>query len=131
MNTFTNYANLIKPSFAPPAWVFGPVWAVLYFIIFSTYGYVFYHFLNKKLPFLVILPFILNLIFNFSFTYFQFGLRNNFLADIDIILVLITIVWMFIAIWPYYKPVVYLNIPYLLWVSFATVVQLSITYLNK
>jgi len=131
MNTFTNYANLIKPSFAPPAWVFGPVWAVLYFIIFSTYGYVFYHFLNKKLPFLVILPFILNLIFNFSFTYFQFRLRNNFLAAIDIILVLITIVWMFIAIWPYYKPVVYLNIPYLLWVSFATVVQLSITYLNR
>ena len=131
MNTFSNYANLIKPSFAPPAWVFGPVWAVLYFIIFSTYGYVFYQFLNKKLPFFVILPFLLNLIFNFSFTYFQFGLKNNVLAAIDIILVLITIVWMFIAIWPYYKPVVYLNIPYLLWVSFATVVQLSITYLNR
>ena len=131
MNTFTNYANLIKPSFAPPAWVFGPVWAVLYLIIFSTYGYVFYQFLNKKLPFLVILPFILNLIFNFSFTYFQFGLRNNFLASIDIVLVLLTIIWMFIAIWPFYKAVVYLNIPYLIWVSFATVVQLSITYLNR
>ena len=131
MNTFTNYANLIKPSFAPPAWVFGPVWAVLYFIIFSTYGYVFYQFLNKKLPFLVILPFILNLIFNFSFTYFQFGLRNNFLAAIDIVLVLLTIIWMFISIWPFYRVVVYLNIPYLIWVSFATVVQLSITYLNR
>ena len=131
MNTFSNYANLIKPSFAPPSWVFGPVWAVLYFIIFSTYGYVFYQFLNKKIPFLVILPFILNLIFNFSFTYFQFGLRNNFLASIDIVLVLLTIIWMFIAIWPYYKAVVYLNIPYLIWVSFATVVQLSITYLNR
>ena len=131
MNTFSNYANLIKPSFAPPSWVFGPVWAVLYSIIFSTYGYVFYQFLNKKLTFFVILPFLLNLIFNFSFTYFQFGLKNNILAAIDIILVLITIVWMFIAIWPYYKPVVYLNIPYLLWVSFATVVQLSITYLNR
>ena len=131
MNTFSNYANLIKPSFAPPSWVFGPVWAVLYSIIFSTYGYVFYQFLNKKLPFFVILPFLLNLIFNFSFTYFQFSLKNNVLAAIDIILVLITIVWMFIAIWPYYKPVVYLNIPYLLWVSFATVVQLSITYLNR
>ena len=131
MNTFSNYANLIKPSFAPPSWVFGPVWAVLYSIIFSTYGYVFYQFLNKKLPFFVILPFLLNLIFNFSFTYFQFSLKNNVLAAIDIILVLITIVWMFIAIWPYYKPVVYLNIPYLLWVSFATLVQLSITYLNR
>ena len=131
MNTFSNYANLIKPSFAPPSWVFGPVWSVLYAIIFSTYGYVFYQFLNKKLTFFVILPFLLNLIFNFSFTYFQFSLKNNVLAAIDIILVLITIVWMFIAIWPYYKPVVYLNIPYLLWVSFATVVQLSITYLNR
>ena len=131
MNTFTNYANLIKPSFAPPAWVFGPVWAVLYLIIFSTYGYVFYQFLNKKLPFIVIFPFILNLIFNFSFTYFQFGLRNNFLAAIDIVLVLLTIIWMFISIWPFYRVVVYLNIPYLIWVSFATVVQLSITYLNR
>lgn len=131
MNNFSNYANLIKPSFAPPAWVFGPVWAILYTIIFSTYGYVFYQFLNKKLPFFVILPFLLNLVFNFSFTYFQFGLKNNLLASIDIVLCLSTIIWMFVTIWPYFRNIVYLNIPYLLWVTFATVVQLSITYLNR
>lgn len=79
---------------------------------------------------MVILPFILNLIFNFAFTYFQFGLNNNLLAAIDIILTLLTIIWMFVVIFPYEKNIVFLNIPYLLWVSFATLLQLSITYLN-
>lgn len=130
MQNYNNYQSLIKPSFAPPSWIFGPVWAILYMIIFATYGYVFYLFINKKISFWVILPFILNLIFNFSFTYFQFGINNNFLASIDIVLILITILWMFVMIWPYNKYIVYFNIPYLLWVSFATLLQLSITYLN-
>jgi tryptophan-rich sensory protein len=130
MNNFNNYQELIKPSFAPPAWVFGPVWAVLYSIIFATYGYVFYLFITKKISFLVALPFILNLIFNFSFTYFQFGINNNLLASIDILLVLITIIWMFLSIWPINRLIVYFNIPYLLWVSFATILQFTITYLN-
>jgi benzodiazapine receptor len=129
-NYFNDYQSFIKPSFAPPSWVFGPVWAFLYTIIFATYGYVFYLFIEKKVNFYVILPFILNLVFNFSFTYFQFRLGNNLLASIDILLVLITIIWMFYMIWPINKYVVYLNIPYLYWVSFATILQLSITYLN-
>ena len=103
----------------------------LYTIIFSTFGFVFYQALNKKIPAIVVLPFILNLIFNFAFTYFQFGIRNFNLAAIDILLILITIIWMFVAIWPYYRAVVYLNILYLLWVSFATVLQLTITYINR
>lgn len=130
MDYINSYQNFVKPSFAPPAWLFGPVWAVLYTIIFITFGYVFYLYFKKKIKFKVILPFILNLIFNFSFTYFQFELNNNLLSSIDIILVLLTIIWMFKAIWKYNKNVVYLNIPYLLWVSFATILQLSITYLN-
>jgi len=130
MNNFYNYQNLIKPFFAPPSWVFGPVWAILYTIIFATYGYVFYLFLEKRVSYYVILPFILNLVFNFSFTYFQFGLNNNLLASIDIILVLGTILWMFYMIWPINRNIVYFNIPYLLWVFFATILQLSITYLN-
>lgn len=130
MTNYSDYQDLIKPFFAPPSWVFGPVWAILYTIIFATYGYVFYLFLEKKVSFYVILPFILNLIFNFSFTYFQFGINNNLLASIDIILVLGTILWMFYMIWPISRNIVYFNIPYLLWVSFATIVQLSITYLN-
>jgi benzodiazapine receptor len=130
MNYDIYYQKLIKPTFSPPNWVFGPVWTILYLIIFTTFGYVFYLFFQKKISFTVLLPFILNLVFNFSFTYFQFTLRNNLLASIDILLILITIIWMFYAIWNIDRNVVYLNIPYFLWVSFATVVQLSITYLN-
>jgi tryptophan-rich sensory protein len=125
------YSQLIKPSFAPPSWIFGPVWTVLYVLIAISYGYVGYLFFTKKISFAVLLPFILNLIFNFSFTYFQFGLKNNYLAAIDILLVLGTLIWAMIAIFPFVKWIAYINIPYLLWVSFATILQLTVTWLNK
>src|ERR1035437_3725705 len=117
---YTWYSQLKKPFFAPPSWIFGPVWSVLYILIAISYGYVGYMFFTKKIPFMVVLPFILNLVFNLSFTYFQFGLRNNYLAALDILLVLGTMIWAFIAIYPYFRWVVYINIPYLVWVSFAT-----------
>lgn len=131
MNSYNWYSTLIKPTWAPPSFLFGPVWTVLYIIIAYTFGLVFWKFYKGELPFIVVLPFILNLIFNFSFTYFQFGIKNNLLASIDILLVLITLIWFMFAIWLYMRFVVYANIPYLLWVSFATVLQLTITYLNK
>lgn len=129
-NQFEWYSTLIKPSFAPPAWLFGPVWTVLYAIIAVSFGYVFLQVIKGHLPFLAALPFVLNLIFNFAFTPIQFGLQNNLLASIDIFLVLATIVWAGFVIYPYATWVVYVNIPYFLWVSFATILQLTITYLN-
>ncbi len=125
------YSELIKPTWAPPSWLFGPVWSVLYFIIFISFGTVFYKFFNKQLSFAIVLPFVLNLIFNFSFTYFQFGLKSNILAAVDITLVLVTLVWAMIVIYPQIKWVALVNIPYLLWVTFATILQFTITYLNK
>jgi tryptophan-rich sensory protein len=86
---------------------------------------------DKNIPFIVALPFVLNLIFNFAYTPLMFGLKNNTLASIDILLVLGTIIWMMIAIFPYMRSVTYMQIPYLIWVSFATVLQLSIYFLNK
>ncbi len=130
-NTASWYANLIKPTWAPPSWLFGPVWSVLYLLIFISFGSVFYKFFQKQIPFIIILPFALNLIFNFLFSPIQFGLQNNYLAMIDIILVLGTLIWLMISIYPYMKWVVFINIPYLIWVSFATVLQISITILNK
>jgi tryptophan-rich sensory protein len=128
--TYTQYAEFIKPDWAPPAWLFGPVWSVLYLIIAISFGYVFYKWIRKELPFSVVLPFGLNLIFNIIFTPIQFGLQNNLLAAIDIILVLGTLVWLMVAIWKKYRWVALANIPYLAWVSFATVLQLTILYLN-
>jgi tryptophan-rich sensory protein len=104
---------------------------VLYAIIAATFGTVFYKAATGKLPWIMALPFALNLIFNFAFTPLQFGLQNNFLAAIDILLVLGTLIWALVAIYPYASWIAYANIPYLLWVSFATVLQLTITYLNK
>lgn len=130
MNTYNWYQTLIKPNWAPPSYLFGPVWTVLYFIIAGSFGYVFYMYYEKKIPFIVVLPFLLNLLFNFIFTPIQFGLQNNLLASIDIALVLTTLVWALISIHSFFPWVSYINIPYLLWVCFATVLQITITYLN-
>ena len=131
MNAYGWYSTLIKPTWSPPAWLFGPVWSVLYVLIAVSYGTVFYKVFTKELPWVVALPFALNLVFNFSFTYLQFGLKSNGLAAIDILLTLATLVWALVAIYPYVKWVALANIPYLLWVSFATILQLTITYLNR
>jgi tryptophan-rich sensory protein len=124
------YQELIRPEWAPPSWVFSPVWTVLYILIAISFGYVVYLFYKKVIPASVILPFILNLIFNFAYTPLQFGLQNLALASIDILFVLATMVWAGVMIWPYARWVALINIPYFLWVSFATVLQLTIFILN-
>lgn len=129
-NAYNWYSTLIKPTWSPPSWVFGPVWTVLYIFIAISFGKVFMMAWQRQIPLVVALPFLLNLIFNFSFTYLQFGLKNNLYAAIDIILILSTLVWAIIVIYPHVKWIAYIQIPYLLWVSFATVLQLTITYLN-
>lgn len=131
MDAYNSYQALIKPSWSPPSWVFGPVWTVLYILIAVSFGKVFWMAAQKEIPLMVALPFALNLVFNFSFTYFQFGLKNNTLAAVDILLVLATLIWALVAIFPYTRWITYANIPYLLWVSFATVLQLTITGLNR
>ena len=124
------YQTLIKPSWSPPGWLFGPVWTVLYVIIAISFGTVFYRTFTGKLSWWVALPFALNLVFNFAFTPLQFGLKNNLLASLDILLVLGTLIWAMMAIYPQMRWVAWINIPYLLWVSFATILQLTITVMN-
>ena len=131
MPTATWYQQLKKPSWAPPSFLFGPVWTTLYAIIAISFGVVFYKVFSGQLGWSIALAFALNLVFNFSFTPLQFGLKNNLLALIDILLVLLTLIWALLAIYPHLPWIVYANIPYLLWVSFASVLQWTITYLNR
>lgn len=131
MDTATQYLNYIKPEWAPPAWLFGPVWAVLYVIIAITFGYVGYKFWKGEVDRKIALPFMLNIGFNIIFTYLQFELQNNLLASLDILLVLGTLIWAIFVIEKKYRWVAIANLPYLAWVSFATVLQLTITYLNR
>ncbi len=85
---------------------------------------------KKKIPFMAALPFLLNIIFNLIYTPIQFGLKNNILASIDILLILATLIWAMTSIYKHKKWITYIQIPYVLWVSFATVLQVAITYLN-
>ncbi len=124
------YSQYIRPDWAPPSWVFGPVWSVLYILIAISFGYVFYLFLNGKIGKNIVLPFALNIIFNILFITIQFGLQNNVLAAVDILLVLGTLIWGMKVVYSKAKWVTYVNIPYLLWVGFATVLQITITILN-
>jgi translocator protein len=125
------YQNLNKPSWAPDPSVFGQVWGVIYPIIFAVNGYIFVLLGQGKITWMIALPFWLNLFFNAIFTPIQFVMRNNLLALIDIVLVLATIVWAMIAIWPYAKLVTVAFIPYLMWVGIATALQASIFWLNR
>jgi translocator protein len=143
MNNLDWYQELHKPSWAPPGWIFGPVWIVMYILIAISFGTVFSKTIGNELPFIVALPFVLNLIFNFAFVPIQFKLKNNYVATVDIVLVLGTLLWALVALYvislklhietgsPSLGWIIYLNIPYLLWVTFATALQVSITYLNR
>lgn len=130
MQNYEYYSELLKPSWAPPSWVFGPVWTVLYILIITSFGFVLTKYIKKEYGTKVFVPFLFNAIFNALFTPIQFGLKNNFLAAIDVLLVLGTLIWAMKAIWPRAHWVVFINIPYLLWVTFASILQITVTILN-
>ncbi len=124
------YKQLKKPSWAPHSWIYSPVWAVLYSLMIFSFGYTFLMFYKDEVTFIIVVPFILNLFFNLIFTTVQFGLKNNILATIDILLVLGTIIWLMIVIYPIAPWIMYLQIPYLGWILFASVLQVTITAMN-
>ena len=130
MNYSSWYARLKKPAWAPAEQLFGQVWSILYPIIFGVNIYVLYLLSTGKISWRVALPFWINLALNFLFTPLQFGLRNQILSSIDIILVFLTVIWCMVAIWPHNKWVALLFVPYLIWVAIASLLQINITLLN-
>ncbi len=124
------YSSLEKPAWTPEPSTIGLVWQWLYPIILITFGFVFVQAIRKKIPWIVALPFAINLLANLIFTPIQFGLRNLPLAAIDILIVWASIAWMVVAIWKYYRWIALAQVPYFVWVSIATVLQVSITFWN-
>lgn len=126
----TWYAFLHKPFFSPPNWLFGPVWTVLYlmmgvaaYIIWSK-GY------KKKSVKSALRIFGLQLIFNFLWSAFFFGLHNPLAGLFDIIALLLSIIITILEFYKISKTAAYLLIPYVLWVSFATLLNVSLLLLN-
>ena len=124
------YNSLVKPEWTPEPATIGLVWQILYPIILVTFGFVFIQAMRRKIPWRAAFPFALNLAANLAFTPIQFGLRSLLLAAADILLVWGTILWMMFAIWKFYRWVAVAQIPYLVWVSIATALQLSISWNN-
>lgn len=129
--TFMQWYNALeKPAWTPEPGFIGLMWQILYPIIFITFAFVFVQALRNKIPRRVALPFLINLVANLIFTPIQFGLRNLPLAALDILVIWGTIIWMMVAVWRHYPSIAVLQIPYFVWVSVATVLQLYISWVN-
>mgnify|MGYP001559045178 CR=1 FL=1 len=117
------YSTLNKPSFSPPNWIFGPVWTILYILM----GYSLYLvWTKKKVPAIFWIQLVLNAVWSIIF----FGMRNPSLALVDIMALWIAIVLTIKAFYKINKLAGNLLIPYLAWVSFASILNLSIALLN-
>lgn len=126
----TWYASLNKPSFSPPNWIFGPVWTLLYFLMGVSFYLIWKKDFKKKKVKIASMFFASQLALNFLWSPVFFGLRAPLLA-----LIIIIILWVliFLTIKKFYflsKWAAYLLVPYLLWVTFATILNASIVVLN-
>lgn len=124
------YESLAKPSWTPSPGTIGLIWKILYPIIVVSFGFVFVQAFRRKLPGKVALPFSINLVANLLFTPIEFGLRNLTLATVDILVVWTTIIWSVLAVKRYHAWVAWAQLPYFVWVSIATTVQISINAMN-
>lgn len=123
------YSNLIKPSFNPPNYLFGPVWTLLYLMMASAAFLVWSQ--NSKKRKTALSLYFIQLILNglWSWIFFKFHMIG--IALIEIILLWILIIITIIAFWKVKKEAAYLMIPYLLWVSFAAILNTSLWRLNS
>lgn len=118
------YKTLNKPVFSPPNFLFGPVWTTLYVLM----GISFYLVWIKRKPSVL---FLIHLFFNASWSILFFGMHNIFLAFIDILIIWLFIIILILKFFKIDKRASWLLFPYLLWVSFATILNYSIWILNK
>ncbi len=124
------YAHLIKPSFSPPNWIFGPVWTLLYMMMGISLFLIWELGLKKKKVKTAVYYFGAQLVLNFFWSIAFFGLRSPLLGLITIVTLLALILLTMKHFYTLSKPAFYLLVPYLLWVSFATLLNVAIVILN-
>jgi len=124
------YTEIIRPSFAPPEWMFGLAWGVIYPLMLIALVYLFYLVYQQKAPVYLLILYLVNWIANLLFTPIQLGLKPLWPATLDIFLVLITLMILEIKVYRYSKIIFWLLAPYLIWGVFATVLQATILLIN-
>jgi benzodiazapine receptor len=128
----TWYPTLVKPSFNPPNWVFAPVWSMLYIMMGLAAGLVWDRIeFEKEVVRKALILFAFQLALNALWSYLFFGLMNPMLAGLEVIILWLVIYETYIQFSKINRVAGYLMIPYLLWVSFATVLNASIWWLNR
>ena len=123
------FTTINKPSFNPPGWIFAPVWTTLYILIGLSFYLVWKKIFGEERK-KVIIVYSMQLLFNLLWSVLFFGLKSPLLGLIDIIILLSFIIANTIIFYKISKTAGYLLIPYLLWVSFASVLNFSIFLLN-
>lgn len=126
----TWYLELAKPPFNPPGWVFSPVWITLFFLMGISFSIIWDKGITSKKSKTAVTIFGVQLALNTVWSILFFGLRSPFSALIEILFLWIAILFTIIYFYRISKPAAYLLIPYILWVSFAVVLNFSLFYLN-
>lgn len=125
------YRTLNKPVFNPPSWLFAPVWITLYMMM-AISAYIVYKRRMQCAEYpLTVGIYIIQLALNFSWSIVFFGMHQVFAALVIIIALLVAIIFNINWFGRFSKNAAWLLVPYLLWVGFATLLNLSIYILNK
>lgn len=130
MDYVAYYASITKPFFAPPEWMFGLAWGVIYPLIAVAFLHLLYLAYKKRASGALVFWFIINLVANLAFTPILFDLQSIPLATVDILIVLGTLAYLEKRFWREAPVIFWLLVPYLLWGTFATVLQVTILFLN-
>jgi benzodiazapine receptor len=125
----TWYSHLNKPIFNLPNWIFGPVWTALYLLMGVSLFLVLEKKLKKQKTFLIVL-FTVQLALNFLWSVIFFGWHLPMAALVEIVLLWVSIALLIIDFWKFSKTAALVLIPYLCWVSFASILNLFIVLLN-
>jgi benzodiazapine receptor len=123
------YAYLLKPSFNPPNWLFGPVWTLLY-ILMGISLYLVWKQSPSRHRYNAMSVFFIQLFFNFCWSFIFFYFHDIGLALFDIILLWVFILLTIVFFAKHHKTAAALLIPYLAWVSFATILNAAIYQVN-